>query len=108
VLRLLLHVWPAQVLEDLDLDLLTARAAALEGWQVELHDTRLSDAPYVTVVAEAADITSGELDRLQVAFADLPQMDARLWVGVGKEVSLASVDAALIREAAARTPQRPG
>lgn len=96
----MLRVRPEEVMEDLDLEVIGERLRHLEGWTAELLDSRLSDAPYVTVVAEIPEIDPEAVRRLQQALGDLPRMRAGLWRSVDAEMPLAEADGAILEEAA--------
>jgi hypothetical protein len=88
--RIIIRVRPRVVVTDLDPDILRARARALDGWRVEVDDTRLTDAPFLTVVAEREEALDTAAERaLKDAFADLPGMIAYVWKGPGTEEVLA-------------------
>lgn len=99
--QVVLRVRPAEVMEDLNLDLVRRRFARLAPWRAELRDTRLSDATYVTVVATIDVIDAAAADALQRGLADLPRMRVVVWRGPGSETPLALVDAAALNDAAA-------
>ena len=77
-------------MDDLDLDLVRARAELLIDWDAELQDTRFSDAPYVTVVLRMPKIDAEVLHRLKATFAGLGRMRALLWQSQGVEIPLAA------------------
>ena len=88
--RFIIRIRPRVVVTDLDPEILRARARALVGWHVDVDDTRLTDAPFLTVVAERDEPLDAEAERaLKDAFADLPGMIAYVWKGPGTEEVLA-------------------
>ena len=99
--RLVLRVRPEGLLTDLDLEQLRERLARLSGWASEVRDTRLSDAPYVTVVAETATLDEGAAAMLRAALADLEAMDVNVWLGIANERTLESCDLASLNAGAA-------
>lgn len=107
-MRIVLVVRPQEVMDDLDLDLLRTRIDGLAGWQAEVQDSRLSDAPYVIVVASprSAEVDTAAVRELQQAFGDLPRMSVRLWQGVGDEASLDRIDPTRLAEVAEETERR--
>ena len=102
--RVVLRVRPAEVMDDLNLDLIRRRLARLAPWRAELRDTRLTDAPYVTVVASIDAIDDAAADALRRGLADLPRMRVLLWRGPGAETPLAQADTAALAAAAERVP----
>jgi hypothetical protein len=88
-------------LTDLDLEELRERLARLPGWTSELRDTRLSDAPYVTVVAGTETLDEGAAETLRDALSDLNEAHAVLWLGIGSERRLESCDLAALAAGAA-------
>ena len=100
--RVVLRVRPAEVMDDLDLDLVRRRLERLAPWRAELRDTRLSDATYVTVVATIDAIDAAAAETLRRGLADLPRMRVMVWRGPGSETPLARIDAAALDEAAER------
>ncbi len=83
-----MRIRPLEVIDDLDLDIVRARAERLTSWNVEVQDSRLSDAPYFTLILRLPEIGSGSLIQIKQAFADLGRMRAVLWSAKGKEVPL--------------------
>jgi hypothetical protein len=79
-------------MDDLDLDLVRDRMARLPDWRTELRDTRLSDAPYVTVVAEIPALHEQAFEQLRVAFSNLPRMRAMIWRRPGLEIPIEEAD----------------
>ena len=106
--RVVLRVRPAEVMDDLDLDLVRRRLAGLAPWRAELRDTRLSDATYLTVVATIDAIDATAADALQRGLSDLPRMRVLVWRGPGAETPLALADAAALNDAAEEVRQRIG
>ena len=100
--RVVLRVRPAEVMDDLDLDLVRRRLERLAPWRAELRDTRLSDATYVTVVATIDVIDAAAAETLRRGLSDLPRMRVLVWRGPGSETPLARIDAVALNEAAER------
>jgi hypothetical protein len=92
-------------MEDLDLDTVGERVRRLEDWRAELHDTRLSDAPYVSITVDLPSIGEPEVARLKEAFSDLPHMRVSLWQR-GAEVPLQAADVSALEIAARSLPAR--
>ena len=102
--KIVLRLRPAEVMEQINLDLIREAMRYLPDWETELQDTRLSDAPYVSVLVKIPEIDSKALARLQGAFASLPGMRAKVMLAVGEELPLEAIDlAGLTRAAAAWT-----
>jgi hypothetical protein len=101
--KIVLRIRPAEVMEDIDLAFLRHRMKQLAGWESELQDTRLSDAPYVSVVMQVTAIDAAALARLKAAFAGLPKMRALIVLSVGVELPLDAIGVDQLR-AAARWP----
>ncbi len=102
--KIVLRLRPAEVMEQINLDLIRDAMRDLQGWGPELQDTRLSDAPYVSVIVKIPEIDARALARLKNAFANLPGMHARIMLAIGEELPLDAVDlAGLTRAAAAWT-----
>jgi len=87
-------------MEDIDLDLIQERMKDLVDWQPELQDTRLSDAPYVTVIVLIPTIDAKAVMRLKAAFGHLRRMRIWLWQRIGVEVPLDAVDVAVLSQTA--------
>ena len=96
---IVLRIRPAEIMEDLDLDVVRERATRLADWATDVQDTRLFDAPYVSVVVTMPAINFETAARLKAAFADLPRMRANVWQRIGAEVPLAAADLAVLEEA---------
>ena len=102
--KIVLRLRPAEVMEQINLDLIREAMRDLQDWEPELQDTRLSDAPYVSVIVKNPKIDARALGRLKSVFANLPGMRARVMLAVGEELPLEDVDlAGLTRAAAAWT-----
>jgi hypothetical protein len=101
--NIVLRIRPAEVMEDIDLAVIRHRMKHLAGWESELQDTRLSDAPYVSVVVLVTVIDAAALARLKATFAGLPKMRAQIVLSVGVELPLDAIDVHQLR-AAARWP----
>lgn len=101
--RVVVRVRPIEVMDDLDLDVVERRLRGLSEWAVEVDDTRLTDATYVTVVAEHERIDEASITRLREALADLPRMRALLWRRSAPEVPLESAPLSAFVDAAADT-----
>lgn len=104
--RIVLRIRPLEIMEDLQIDTIRERVSQLADLGAELQDTRLSDAPYVTVVADPPTIGDDTLARLQAAFAGLPRMRAWLWQGVGAETLLDEADLEVLERAAGGRDER--
>ena len=92
--KIILRIRPTETMDDLDLELIRQRIEPFEDWSAELHDTRLSDATYVTVTVEIPALDEKSLARLKTAFAGLPRMRAMLFRRVGVEIALETANAA--------------
>jgi hypothetical protein len=97
--QILLRIRPAAVMEDLNLEIIRARAQRLTNWQADLQDTRLSDAPYVTVIAKIPQLDAAAVAELKRAFARLPRMRAQVWQRVGEETPLQRANLTVLTEA---------
>ncbi|MQA86728.1 MAG: hypothetical protein GEV03_19385 [Streptosporangiales bacterium] len=102
--RVVLRIRPAEVVADLDLAVVETRAGRLTGWRAEVHDTRLSDATYLSVVVTADEIDDAAAVELRDAFRALPRMAAYVVRAIGDEEPLERADAALLRTAAKAFP----
>ncbi len=98
--QIILRIRPAEVMDDLDIEVIQTRVALLTGWEVEVRDTRLSDAPYITVIVNPRTIDPEMAAQLKSAFAGLPRMCARVWRRSSSEVPLALADCDLLEKAA--------
>ena len=98
--RIILRIRPIDVIEDIDLDIIKARAASLTDWESEVKDTRLTDATYVTVIVKTQTIDAEKAERLKRAFAGLPKMRAQVWRRSESEAPLDTADLALLEGAA--------
>lgn len=98
--RIILRIRPAEVMDDLDIEAVRTRVNLLADWEAEVQDTRLSDAPYVTVVATTEMFDANAAEQLKKAFADMPRMQAQVWRRSKSEVPLDFADSSLLEEAA--------
>lgn len=98
--QILLRIRPTTVLEDLKLDLIRRRMQRLTNWQAELQDTRLSDAPYVSVIAQIPQLDAAAVDEIKRAFTRLPHMRVQIWQRVGEEIPLQSANLIIVTAAA--------
>jgi hypothetical protein len=105
--KIVLRVRPKEVMEELNLDLIRERSSLMD-IEMEVQDTRLSDAPYISVVAKIPTINEEVLARLKGAFRDMPRMQVNLWIRIGKEVALDTVDTAVLEKAASSLSQIKG
>jgi hypothetical protein len=102
--KIVVRFRPVEVMEQINLDLIRQAMGYVPDWETELQDTRLSDAPYVTVIVNIPEINQKALARLQGALANLPGMRAKVMLAIGEELPLEAVDlAGLARAAAAWT-----
>ncbi|HEX2049183.1 MAG TPA: hypothetical protein VHJ34_00960 [Actinomycetota bacterium] len=79
--------------EDLDVDEVRRRLAQATSWRCEVDDTRLSDAPFVSVIAGTDVIDDASTETLRAALADLERMRVTVWSGSGQESPLESATA---------------
>jgi hypothetical protein len=93
------RVRPLEVMDDLDLDLVQAKVGQLRNWEVEFQDTRLSDAPYVTLIMKLPEINLQVLTQLKTTFADFGRMRAQLWIEQGVEVPISTIQIADLERA---------
>jgi hypothetical protein len=98
--KIVLRIRPAEVMEDIDLAFIRNRMKHLAGWVSELQDTRLSDAPYISVVVQVTAIDAAALARLKATFAGLPKMRAQVVLSVGVELPLDAIEVDQLRTAA--------
>lgn len=98
---LVLRVRPKVSVTDVDLDDLRARLARLREWTADVRDTRLSDAPYVTVVAETTRLDEDAAAALRDVLLRVPRADVDLWLGIGTQRPLETCDLATLEAAAA-------
>lgn len=103
--QLILRIRPTTGMEDLDLDKIRARIQRLTTWQAELQDSRLSDAPYVSVIARIPQLDAAAMTELKRAFARLPRMSVHLWQRIGDETLLQTADLATFTQAARQYPK---
>jgi hypothetical protein len=99
--RLVLRVRPLETMGDLDVGAVREHAARLEMWEAEVRDTRLSDAPFVTVVVAAPGLTPEALASLKAGFTQLPRVRVVVWLKEGVESPLETADLAALAQAAA-------
>ena len=97
--RLVLRVRPEQVMEDLNIDEVSARIASLTMCEAEVRDTRLSDGTYVSVEIKVSTIDTEFVAQMRAAFCNLPQMRVFLWRRAKAELPLSKVDLAAINDA---------
>jgi hypothetical protein len=96
--RILLRIRPAEVMDDLDLDLIRERAMRFPQGAAEVQDTRLSDAPYVSVIMTVPATNEELLAQLRTAFLDLPRMQIQVWRRLRVEVPLEKASVADLEE----------
>lgn len=94
--QVLLRVRARTAPEDLDLDELRRRLAQASSWRCEIDDTRLSDAPFVSVIAGTDTIDDASTETLRAALADLERMRVAVWSGIGAESPLDSAGPATL------------
>ncbi|MGH3811174.1 MAG: hypothetical protein ACRDUV_01805 [Pseudonocardiaceae bacterium] len=97
--RVLLRFRAVETVVDLDLAAVTERAERLNRWQAEVFDTRLSDAPYVSVVVTIDDVDDEAVEELRATFLDLQGMTPHVLRAIGDEVPLERADTALLETA---------
>ena len=84
------------MIEDIDLDAIVSRA---EDFDAEIIDSRISDAPYVSVIVKTPIIDNKVLTELKSKFSNLPSMYARLWQHAGAELPLEGADISALQKA---------
>jgi hypothetical protein len=92
MIELIIRIRPLETMDDLDIDEVRQRAAGLQAWEAELHDSRLGDAPFVTVVARTGVPDREAVRELKAAFARLPRMTALVWRSPRDEQPLEALD----------------
>ncbi len=102
--RVVLRFRAVETVADLDLAAVTEHAERLGRWQAEVFDTRLSDAPYVSVVVTIADVDDEAAEELRGTFLDLPGMTPYVLGAIGDEVPLERADTALLETAGRAFP----
>ena len=99
--KILLSIYPAGRISDINLDVINERMARVQDWIPELHDARVSDASFVNVIVQLPAIGANELRRLREAFDHMPRMKVCVWRGFGAEAPLDKVDTDILEAAAA-------
>jgi hypothetical protein len=97
VTRLVVRVRPENTIDDLDISVVRERVDGLSGWDVEVEDTTLYDATYVTVVARPEKLDDDAIEALRSALANLPQMRPMVWRRSASDVPLAEADPETLR-----------
>jgi len=105
--KILLSIYPATMITDLDLGVIQDRMALVPDWCPDLHDARVSDASFVNVILHIPEIRAEDARRLRKVFGHLPRMKTRLWRNYNDEVSLSSITPGTL-EAAADTFGKTG
>jgi hypothetical protein len=95
--RIIVRIRPREVIEDIDLDAILARIKNFDA--AEIVDSRISDAPYVTVIVKTPTIDNKVLTELKSRLSNLQSMYAELIVGVGTELPIEDVDIAALENA---------
>ena len=98
--RILLRIRPLETMNDLNLELIQKRASSLADWSARVSDTRLSDAPYISMTIDLPEVSEDELVRLKEALLGMPRMPVYLWMGRKREMALDLVDVKALDEAA--------
>lgn len=98
--RVIVRLRPMESISDLDLDAIQGRLEEIKDLHPELIDSRLSDAPYVTVIAQIDRTQALGLERLKRALRDMPGVATRLYIRPGKEIELEAADLSSIQSAA--------
>ncbi|WP_433727405.1 hypothetical protein ACQP2Y_12315 [Actinoplanes sp. CA-051413] len=102
--RIVVRLRPTETVGELDVDAVAARVADLTRWRAEVVDTRLSDAPYLTVVATTEDIDDAAAAELRDALREPVAARAYLVSAVGREQPLEGAGTEDLRAAACATP----
>ena len=105
MLKLILRIRPVEVTDDLNLDLVQERACELVGVRAQVQDTRLYDAPYVSVIVNVQNADAKVLAQLRGAFGTLPRMRAMLWEMPGVEIPLVSAQLEDLERAASESDE---
>lgn len=71
---------------------LTAMTLPLKDLRPELRDTRLSNAPFVTLILDLPTLDAKHLTRLRRALPDAPYLTVSVWTGYGQSVRLADAN----------------
>lgn len=66
----------------------------------EITDSRLADAPYVTITVKVQDIDNEILDRLKSNLCGLAHMNVKVWRRAGEELPLDEIDFIGLKDAA--------
>jgi hypothetical protein len=104
MVRVVLHLRPTETVAGLELGVVEERATQLTAWRAEVQDTRLSDAPFLTVVVTGVEINDHAAAELRDAFRDLPTMTAYVVHAIGDERPLEQTDTDLLQTAAHAFP----
>lgn len=100
-MKIILRVRPKEVMEDINLNIISEHTSQLGAdAETEIIDSRLTDAPYVTIIVKVLDVDNELLDQLKSNLSDLAGMNVKVWQRAGKEVPLDELDVTGLKEAA--------
>jgi len=107
---IVLRIRPIESMDDLDLSAIRDRMGRLSDLSPELDDTRLSDAPYVSLKLDLPLIDTALVQRLRDALSDLEGVVVQVWNGRPQPTRLSDANAEALESAsqalAARLGQR--
>jgi hypothetical protein len=99
--KIILRARPKEVMEDINLDVILEHVSRLgQMAETEIIDSRLTDAPYITIIVKVLDVDNAVLDQLKSDLSDLAGMNVKVWRRGGKEVPLDEIDLSGLKEAA--------
>lgn len=102
--RVIVRLRPSESISAIDLHAIQAQLREIVDFDPELVDSRLSDAPYVTIIVRIDATQGAALDRLKRALRGLPGLLPHLYMAPGKEIALDEADLASLELAARAVP----
>ena len=105
---IVLRIRPIESMDDLDLSEIRDRLRRLSDLSPELDDTRLSDAPYVSLKLDLPLIDATLVQRLREALADLQGVVVQVWNGRPQPTRLTDATAETLENASKALAARLG
>jgi hypothetical protein len=106
--RVVLRLRPTGTFAEMDPGTVATHLGRLRRWQTEVVDSRISDAPYLTVLASIEDIDDDAAAELRDVLGGVPAMRTYLLRTVSDEWPLRDAGADALRAAATAVPEQDG
>lgn len=98
--KIILRIRPEQSIEELDLNVIKQRAMMFKNGEARVHDSRISDAPYITVIVMISIIDDASMSQLKEIFTNLLHMHVNVLQEIGLEICLNEADVTIFKKAA--------